>query len=402
LNGFEIQTDGLIDPVHLLQDESLTFPARNAASDMRWSALVGMIVQGLTSNDPDTRTRAALRILVIYRKKRMREGETNEAARAIWTDPLPPFRKHFAIQDLLEWASFLLPEERAGQAELEFRSKWLTGTPNADALFHELGAVLLSRKDDLPLLTLTEDDRNTIQQAVKRWIAEPNPERNPHNPYAPHMRRQGLEGLRTVLLVLHPDSELARSLIEKIHSLNSIGLHAFGLIPAVTRLDPSNLDELTRLLRTGLASDDGDTTDSAFLTLHRWLELSTTPEQGVPSPSIELVRELGVAIATRRRGVLARALQAARLVFEKGDADQKGSIIALVIHGLGFMLDELQYNRHHSATEISDIPIFRWACAHLALALQPSGYTDPIVQKWIDVIKNDPLPEVRYSNRPNG
>ena len=54
----------------------------------------------------------------------------------------------------------------------------------------------------------------------------------------------------------------------------------------------------------------------------------------------------------------------------------------------------------HDSREV-DVPLLRWNCAHLALAMSASGYdSNPTVVRWAEVVHDDPLPEVRHAEDP--
>ena len=101
-------------------------------------------------------------------------------------------------------------------------------------------------------------------------------------------------------------------------------------------------------------------------------------------------------IATRRKKALGQALEIAKWVFDEGNDAQKEAIRDLALQGLGYLVEELRYDREYDQDD--DVPFLRWACAHLALAMAECGLgDDPAVARWSENIENDPLPEVRYA-----
>jgi hypothetical protein len=63
-----------------------------------------------------------------------------------------------------------------------------------------------------------------------------------------------------------------------------------------------------------------------------------------------------------------------------------------------YLIEELHYDRDPGEV---DVPLLRWNCAHLALAMSASGYdTNPTVVRWAEVVQDDPLPEVRHAEDP--
>lgn len=164
---------------------------------------------------------------------------------------------------------------------------------------------------------------------------------------------------------------------------------------------PDKLDEITRLLRIGLASDNVNQAEDAILGLFHWFRAASESDSSIPLPPEDLFFEVGVIIATRRKGILHHALQVARWIFSSGSAEQRHTIAQSTLQGLRYLIEELDYNREHDEEGERNIPLLRWGCAHLALAMSVSGYeTDPTVKRWAEVAMKDPLPEVRHAENP--
>ena len=75
------------------------------------------------------------------------------------------------------------------------------------------------------------------------------------------------------------------------------------------------------LMRMGLVTDDTDFAAYAAVGLFQWLKETT--DSPSDSPPDDLIREIGVTIATRRKGMLDQALQIADWIFAEGTASQK-------------------------------------------------------------------------------
>ena len=156
-----------------------------------------------------------------------------------------------------------------------------------------------------------------------------------------------------------------------------------------------------------MVSDNVDLAKNSAAGLYHWVTASAEADSQIQLPPDYLIREIGVVIATRKKAILAQALQIAKWVFDEGNDAQKEAIRDLALQGLGYLVEELRYDREHDQDD--DIPFLRWRCAHLALAMAKCGLgDDPAVARWSENIENDPLPEVRYarpafrhqSNRP--
>ena len=99
---------------------------------------------------------------------------------------------------------------------------------------------------------------------------------------------------------------------------------------------------------------------------------------------------------------MAQALKIAKWVFDEGNDVEKETIRDLVLQGLGYLVEELRYDREHDQDDDFDVPLLRWRCTHLALTMAECGLGgDPAVARWSENIKNDPLPEVRYAKSPD-
>lgn len=85
---------------------------------------------------------------------------------------------------------------------------------------------------------------------------------------------------------------------------------------------PDCRDELVMLMRMGLVTEDADYAAHAAVGLLEWLRTTTNSSSQWPPPN-DLVREMSVTIATRRKGMLKKSLQIADWTFAKGSPSQK-------------------------------------------------------------------------------
>jgi hypothetical protein len=153
-------------------------------------------------------------------------------------------------------------------------------------------------------------------------------------------------------------------------------------------------------MRMGLASEDPAVAREAVSSLNIWLQAASRTASGIPAPPRDLLREIGVMITTRRKSVLAWALQVARWTFSSGSAEQRVAFRQLTLHGLGYLTEELRYDRDHGVDGEIDIPLLRWGCIHLALAMSVAGHeADPTLTRWVEMAQDDPLAEVRHAER---
>ena len=209
-----------------------------------------------------------------------------------------------------------------------------------------------------------------------------------------------IDGLRSILTEVQIPESVGEKLHEKVQALNESDIPGFVLIAGLVKALPDRLDELALLMRTGLASENEDIARGAVIGLHHWARTSVRADSQSQPPPNDLIREIGIIIATRRRVALEPSLQIAKWVFDEGNHAQKEAARGLALQGLGYLAEELRYDREdHDPTD--DVPWLRWCSAQLALSMAAHGSENaPAVTRWLEIAENDPLPEVRYAERP--
>lgn len=406
LDGFE-PSERYPDPGELLIDvEDAPAPDRTLENEGRWTEIIQLIIRGLRTAGR-ARQCAALRTVPLVLWGRLSAPESELIAKALWhsertrPDSLP------IGTTLLDWMFLLLPEPEPGLAEQRFRRKWLVSQELKDEeglnefLWHAGNALMSLRGHGRPLV-LTDEERTNLVAMVEAWIKLPATSDD-------HPRRlfgikfgtdKGIIGLQFLLSEIDLSTSVIEALFTKVSELNQTDTPGFRLYPVLSKFLPDRLDEIAMSMRMGLASDSAAVAEGAVLGLHVWLTVSKE-SSSIPVPPGDLLREIGMMIATRRKGVLNRALQAARWIFSEGSTEQRNAIAQPVLHGLSYLLEELRYDREHGGDAAVELPLLRWGCAHLALAMSVSGYNgDPTVALWAEVAKDDPLPEVRHAECP--
>lgn len=396
------------DPGELLQDDELFSPPRTADNDHRWQEVVSLLVRGLHAGG-EARKRASRRIVPMVFWHRLTEAESSQVAQALWSEKYTGPNDLPGETDLFDWAFLLLPEPELGLAEQRFRRKWLTAsnTPQEDAPSHDdilwqVGNAISYLKNHQRSLELSEDERAYLIKVVEQWSDTPVPS-HIFAPLESQLREptlRALSGLHTVISEIQIPMPIGEKLYEKDQDLNKSGIPGFGLMAGLVKSLPDRFDELALMMRIGLVADNVDLAKGAAKGLYHWLNTSAEADSQIQPPPDDLIREIGVVIATRKKTVLAQALQIAEWVFDEGNDVQKETIRDLALQGLGSLIEELRYDREHDPD--FDVPLLRWHCAHLALAMAERGFgDDPAVTRWLEASKEDPLPEVRYARHPS-
>ena len=403
-------SDRYPDPGWLLQDE-FPLPDRTSDNENRWQAIISLLVRGLNAGG-EARERAATRIVEIALKGWLSDDEESQVAQALWhqdhtePDDLP------GGTNIHAWVFLLLPQPQPGLAEQRFRRKWLNtdNLPQGDGadldeILWQVGSAISGLKDRQQPLTLSDKEKNYLADIVGQWAEYPPLPQIEIGIFRDNKRidlaSRAIDGLLSILLAVSIPETTATKLDKKVQALKGSDTPGLGLIAGIVKALPDRADEIALLVRMELTSDNKGWSGNAIRGLYHWLKTASDSTLGILPPPDDLVREIGIIIATRRKVVLKQALQIAKWVFEKENEDQREIIGPLAIQGLGYLIEELRYDREHDQDNDFDVPFLRWVCTHLALAMAEHGLADdPTIARWLEIAKEDPLPEVRHAQHP--
>ena len=406
MDNFNADSNNYLDPGDLLQSD-LPPPIRTDDNESRWQEIVSLLVRGLRTGG-EARKRASLRIEPMVFWDRLTGAESSQIAQALWDEKYTSPNDLPGETLLYDWGFLLLPEPKSGLAEQRFRFKWLPAgsAPQEDAPSHDetlwqIGQTISYLKDYQRSLALSENERSYLIGVIEQWSDTPVPS-HVFDFIESQLREptfRALIGLRMVISEIQIPVLIGEKLYGKVQVLNESGIPGFGLIAGLVKALPNRFDELASMMRMGLVSDKVEIAEDAAVGLDHWLTASVEVASQIQPPPNDLVREIGIMIATRRKTALGQALGIAKWVFEEGNNAQKEAIRDLALQGLGYLVEELRYDREH---DLDDVPFLRWACAHLALAMAECGFEDdPAVTRWLMSAKEDPLPEIRHVKKPD-
>lgn len=414
MEGFEYPLFNHPDPGDLLLLPTIQTPppTRTDDNEGRWQEIVSLLVRGLGAGD-QARQRASRRLESVVFWKRLTEDESSRVAQALWSE------KYTDPDDLpggtlfLDWVFLLFPEPEPSLAERRFRQKWLAASsvprenaPSLDDILYQVGFAISGLKDHQQPLELSADECSYLTEVVKKWSDTPVPPTYPPPFQGPQENtRRAIYGLSSILTeITIPEDEakaIGEKLFEKLQDLNESDIPGLELTPGLAKAIPHRLDELVSTMRTGLESNKARLANSALQGLPRWLAMSDEEASQVEPPPDDLVREISLIIATRRKAPLEKALEAAKWMFDHTSDAYKEAIAEHALRGLGYLAEELRYDRAHdqdSDIDIDPVPRLRWRCAQLVSSMEKHGYQDhPVVRHWLQIIEQDPLPEVRYA-----
>ena len=405
MEGFADGSGHYPDPGDLLQDD-LLLPIRKSDNEDRWQGIVRLLVRSLHAGG-EARKRASLRVAPVVFGERLTEIESSQVAQALWSENYTDLNDLPGKTLLYDWAFLLFSDPKPGLAEQRFRRKWLAAsnapqesTSNPNIVLWEIGNALSGLRKHGRSLDLSEDERTYLIKVVEQWVDTPVPPRSAILFQHRQPIFRAIAGLRTVISEIKIPEHIGEKLYAKVQALNSSEIPSYSLVAGLVVALPSRLEDIAALMRVGLASDDGALAENATLGLHYWLTVSSDIDSRLQSPSEDLVREIGVIIATRKKAALGQALQTAKWIFDEGSQAQRNTVYRWALQGLDYLSEELRYERKHDQNNI-DVPLLRWRSAQLALSMAEHGFEDaPAVARWLELVKTDPLPEVRYAKGP--
>ena len=427
LDGFTSQIEEHYpDPGELVSgDPKLRLPDRSDDKEAQWQDVVSLLIRALRAGE-EPRRRAATRLVPIADRGLLTDAETSEVANALWAAELAATGSLPDNTSLSDWMFLILPEPKPRLAAERFSREWLSGQdvksrldvtgsggtvsvsvgapPNdptklEDTLWN-IGAAIAGMRTHGRQFELTAAERKKVVGLVSQW-ANSSFTWPPHDPIDFEIRRYtlwALRGLAPILSEVEIPAPTGEILFEKLKGLTESGTPAYGPISGLVRILPHRATELATWLRTGLASGNRSIAAGALSGLASWLQISTPPVSSMQSPPEDMLREVGLIIAARRKESLSEALQVAKWVFDKGSDHLRTIILSSALEGLDYLAEELRYEREHD----NGIPNLRWRCAQLASSMSKAGLEcRPEVIRWLELASNDPFPEVRYAMSDN-
>ena len=430
LDGFTAAFDDFPDVGDLLdQNIELTLPERAGDNEEHWRSVVSLLIRGLRAGG-EARKRASFRMVPIANQCRLTPDENVQLGAALWASGFTPVNGLPGGTVLYDGAFLTLPEPATGMALDRFRRKWLStsaadlacGLPQQgpisigkastdpsrleDTLLH-LGAALSksAAEDAQSVFHLTEELHDHVVALIDSWAAAAVQVASSPIMWdeaimwqeAVRYTRSAIQGLKSILVDRDVPEYVAERLFQKVKELTAVGVSAFDFAGELIRFLPDKEDEIISWLRLGLASNDPSMVSNALVGLDSWMVNCQKPRYSGRRPPIDLVREIGLIVAVRRREALSGALDMAKRIFEVGSEEYRDSIKDNVLQGLEYLIEELRYDRERS--DDNQVPLLRWMCARLAGSMSTAGYEDePIVVSWLEIAQTDPLPEVRLAN----
>jgi hypothetical protein len=385
-------------------------PTNYSPSDMNasdraiiWDGVISKLLGDAPSAEPLQRTSAIFRLYHLNKWHLLRPGEIEAFGQALWS---PGRRDGFGMPDhtgLIPWTLLQMPEMEKGQAETALYAYMAAQSRRVDdnlyARVHAVGDVLRGFGHLDREVVLSEDGYHALRDLVLAWIASRARIASSANDFfGSHDSHEGVavEGIATLLRYVSLDDADFDRLILKIDDMDEgrDGRHmAAPLYPVVARLRPNLTGVFLDRLRRALLSDDEEKARQAVVGASRWLQAFQSDPHWEGPDLDDVVREIGIAIASRRLAILDNALGFARWLFESGPERYRELIAADCEHGLAALRSEANYDR---TPALPDLPQKRALAIALATRMSDAGFGDGVgVSGWLEDAATDPLPEVR-------
>lgn len=364
-----------------------------------WSETIRNLLDSLSSKD---RCRAVWRLRFLHLAKVLTEDECKKFANALWKEDLINEYGLPADTGMYPPVLLSLPEPEQGLAEQRLRNTYFV-LENAERIkLHEYlyGLALLIRsftnKDRLFEISLEE--KKTIKKRVLEWAdeKEENISEIVFDTAETSENKQAISGIGELLPLLEFNDTEFDKIHNRIQLAESNGYPCFTIYPALISKRQALLNDLCTKLREALASEQEDKGAASVDGLWVWLRFAG--QIGIQSPPDDLLSEIGIAIYVRRKNILWISLRFAAWMFEKHKELALRLLYDRVIHGLRYLLEETKYgfDRRSKSDQIFDIPLIRKECVKLVLAMKNAELSNEVIDNWLKVAENDPLPEVRY------
>ena len=416
LDGFAAH-HGYQDPGLLVINSKVTL-IRTSDNEAQYRDVVNSVISRLKSEDDRVREQATFRLLTMVDSRCLTTSETNDAANSLWTKEDPILGNPTSTK-LTEWVYFVLPELNPGQAQQSFRKKWLTADSGlgedmtlAGNVLGQVGTALDMSSRYKYSLPLSSKEHKHLLDCVLQVAESLSRGAWSSKGFSPI---SVIRGIRSTLDKIEIPENVAERLYEVVSAMRDLPStserspffdvnelrtpFAYAVMLGLIRAMPNRVEEISSWIRLGLTSDDDLQVSHAMSTLRSWMSASVSSSNSIVTPKEDLIREIGVVIATRRRVALSSALSAANWVFESGHPEHQKAISQLVSQGILYLVEELRYDRLHD--DGNRVPTLRFLCAQLAKSMEQKGYSDsPAISQWLEIAREDPLPEVRYAITP--
>lgn len=388
-----------------------------------WTSVTERLLQAARDEKPLVRRCAVIRLAALFRYGCLDETASKKLAEAYWSQQTPEGLPR--VEGMLPWTCLTLPEPEPDVSVERFRAyasqRRLESGSEIDLLNNWIGATRVATEaveQNRRFVDWTSDEIRGMVERMKEWwdrLDIAAHEQRASRPAGVWMGEFGktpypeclptmLDVLRYVIIPrIQDDAETIAVVSTLVDDFANRGLPVAAVLPALQTIRPSR--DVAPEMRRALASHESHVYSSALEGLVHWLEIRHVMRPSsramiVPEVPGDLLRELGMIVATRRQPGLLEALgTVARVLQNCPETTADEHFLDSIVVALECLWVETEYRsfgRESDRIPYSDVPECRKKAARIASLLQktPAGETET-VRQWIAAALNDPLPEVR-------
>ncbi len=369
------------------------------SDDTAFRERVAGLTEKVRSSAAFSRERAALRLIHLNEAGALNAEEIKKFGEALWSrrrseNGFP------SDTNLLPHVFLAVPGPDPEVATQLFRTEILSHLTKqritAENLIALVGATRTPRVGSRSF-QITRDEANALFDAILAW----QPEKTHFDFGDVHHRNREIGKaigpvLANTVLPLLDRATVGGERIDKLFMLIEQGFapSAISALPEVSRLDPSRLAQVVRVIHRGLLSSEGETAFFAFDAIHRWRTRERDGKlQGCPAALIQDV--VAIAVTLREPGLIHALYLVTDLVSDGNLSKEDQSRVADTLETMRHETDYSHWDTKDPRT--TTITLVRARCVRLADKLRAAGVVHPAITAWIDDAKIDPMPEVRYA-----
>ncbi|MCL4202029.1 MAG: hypothetical protein KJ000_06025 [Pirellulaceae bacterium] len=384
--------------------------------------MVEPLLQAARDEKPHVRTIAIVRLSALFEYGCLDESARKKLADVYWSQQTPDGLPN--VERLPLYMSLVLPEPELGLSVTRFRAyackRRAKSKIDINLLHDWIGATRLDpepRAEKRRFVDWTRDEiRSMVAQMTSWWsqfdiLAEKRREEAISRAWIPAFGQISyreyasriVEVLRFVVIPhIQEDGDTIAEVVSLVDDFAKHGVPFAALLPALRILQPDR--DVALEMRLALASLDPDGYSSALRGLIHWLQLRRArrkPSAGTTLPELptDLLRELGMIVATRRQPGLLEALNTVAWVLQNCPDVVDSHFLDSIVVMLQYLWEETKYRSFGSDSNripYSEVPEYRLKAVRIAALLRrtPAAETYP-VGPWLAVASDDPLPEIR-------
>jgi hypothetical protein len=391
-----------------------------------WTGVTETLLQAARDEKPGVRRRAIVRLAALFRYGCLCDSASKKLADAYWSQLTPEGLPN--VERFLPWTCLNLPEPEPSVSVERFRAyacksraessididllhDWIGATRIADEspgkhqrfvdwTSHEIRGMVAQMKDwwdqlDIAAEKRRENDRSGVwmwpsgQISYRKFVSEM------------------VDVLRQVVIPrIQNDPETIGVIANLVDDFAKHGLPVAAVLPAMQTLQPDR--DIAREIRRALASHEPDVYSSALKGLVHWLQLRRPGRKSsagttLPELPADLLRELGMVVATRRPAGLLEALDTVAWMLQTYPDVVDSHFLDSIVVTLEYLWVETKYRSFGSDSDripYTDVPRYRERAARIASLLRQTPVAErETVHQWITAASDDPLPEVRRVTR---